>query len=109
MDARFTPGPFVAGQSENQRAHGQWSVGLHDAGDGNVSGCDYTDANRPYMSVSGICTEGDARRFAASPDMLEALQAALSAANEIVLTSSVFPRQQIEAAIAKATGAPHEA
>ena len=45
--------------------------------------------------------------IAAAPELLEALHGALDAANELGLSSSVFPRLQIEAAIIKAEGRHH--
>jgi hypothetical protein len=44
----------------------------------------------------------NARLIAAAPELLAALWAALSAANEMGLSSAYFPRPLIEAAIAKA-------
>ena len=70
-----TPGPWLASQSPSQRDRGCWGIGLHVESDtGYANGCDYTEDGRPYMLVSGICSEADARLIAAAPDMLEALR-----------------------------------
>lgn len=76
-NATHTPGPFVASQSENQRKNGQWGIGLHREDNGYANGCDHTDAKRPYMLLSGVCSEADAYRFAAAPELLEALEQAV--------------------------------
>ena len=46
----------------------------------------------------------NASLFKAAPDLLEAVKAALGAANELVISSSGFPRAALEEAIAKAEG-----
>lgn len=74
-NATHTPGPFVASQSENQRKNGQWGIGLHREDNGYANGCDRTDAKRPYMLLSGFCSEADAYRFAAAPELLDAMTA----------------------------------
>jgi hypothetical protein len=103
-NATHTPGPFVASQSENQRKNGQWGIGLHREDNGYANGCDHTDAKRPYMLLSGFCSEADAYRFAAAPELLEALIAVRQRGLPDRYTSDVELAEQIDAAIAKAKG-----
>lgn len=118
-NATHTPGPFVVGQSENQRLHGgQWGIGLHLESSGGANGCDLTEAKRPYMLLSGFCSEADAHRFAAAPELLEALEkfASIEIGSDANCRVEIVPngysdpalwRQHVEAAraaIAKAKG-----
>lgn len=75
-----------------------------------------TDADREIAQrfdryLRGPNTQGNLRyafahhRTEAQADLLAALRAALSAANELGLSSATFPRVEIEAALAKASPA----
>lgn len=52
----------------------------------------------------GVEQEANARLIAAAPDLLEALIAALDAANALEISSAHFPRATVESAIARARG-----
>lgn len=57
--------------------------------------------------INGISREeagANARLIAAAPDLVEALKSALSAANEMEISSAYFPRVEIEAALSRALG-----
>lgn len=103
MTGQHTPGNWIAFQTENQANVGQWSIGLEH---GNPI-CHGVGKNDAYMLVSGVCSETDARLFAAAPELLEAL------ANMHALAKMKFGNLDedanvlfalAEAAIAKARG-----
>ncbi|CAM5515477.1 hypothetical protein [Sphingobium scionense] len=110
-NATHTPGPFVVGQSENQRQHGgQWGIGLGSYPDGGVRGFGDIGDDRPYMLITGICSEADAHRFAAAPELLSELidlrrrfhNACRAAGSDEEFVSGSTPGA--DAAIAKAKG-----
>jgi len=82
MTTKHTPGPWVhrPGQTD-----GHWIIGLPN----DIPECIGLRGDE-YMCVSGICTEPDARLIAAAPELLEALQALVSDAED----AEVFSRQQ---------------
>lgn len=75
-----------------------------------VFGCVYPPDADDIAHQPGICTlsdscdEDEARLIAAAPDLLEALIAARDAANSLEISSAHFPRETVEAAIARARG-----
>ena len=78
-----TPGPWIASRDEVEAAP-------HLNGDFRVA------------DTFGPDAAANANLISAAPDLLAALWSALSAANELELSSAHFPRVEIEAAIAKA-------
>lgn len=99
MTSKHTPGPWTWGK----RRLAESPVGTLYGQSGSVV-CDFGDDTEFYPSAGELPSEADARLIAAAPDLLEALWAALGAANGLRLSSADFPRPQIEAAIAKAEG-----
>ena len=83
MSARHAPGPWIAKPDPNSITTGDWCIGVEDSID--------------KVAVCSVC---DARLIAAAPDLLEALQVMLDAAQHDITQECDIAR----AAIAKAIG-----